>query len=96
MLACSPPPHLDSPQYPLSRALLLPPYAQLVHDIMTYLRQVGAQVLGPIWVFWIRTAVCRYVVMQSVQLLVIVATRQRTDCYDYLHSTTLSHLKATN
>ena len=97
MLACSPPPHLDNPQHLLTTGHCHCPYAQLIHDTMTYFKEAGTGsplahmgvLLGHCCYLWACGTVSNIISCHSCY-------KAKDRCYDYLHFTTLPHLKAPN
>ena len=97
MLACSPPPHLDNPHCPLTTGHCHCPHAQLIHDTMTYFMEAGTG--GPLVHMGVLLSQCCYLwacgnVGDSISCHSYYKAKDR--CYDYLHSTTLPHLKIPN
>ena len=97
MLACSPFISPGQPTVPLTMATVTAPHAQLVHDIMTYFKEVGTgdppAHVGVLWdpyhCQWVRDTAVGKTSCHSCY-------KAQDRCYDYLHSTTLPYLKATN
>ena len=90
MLACSPPPHL-------TKGHCHCPDAQLMHDTMTYFKEAGTGgspahtgvLPGHCCYLWACGTISNNISCHSCY-------KAKDRCYDYLHSTTLPHLKAPN